>query len=82
MRIAALDLVEQLDRIEEEVLAPLPVAQPLEPRAAKDRAPRPKPLADPLDRGPRAEREAAEIEFASSSRAINSRKSRARIPFG
>ena len=63
MRVAALDPVEQLDRLEEEILAALPVPQSLEPRSAKDRPARLQPLADRLDRRPRAERKAAEVEI-------------------
>ena len=51
------------DRFEEESLAPLPVAQPLEARAAEDRAARAQPLAHALDRRSRAQRKPAEVEL-------------------
>ena len=78
VRVAALDAVEQLDRVEEEGLAPLPVAKPFEPRAAEHRAARPKALADRLDRRARAEREAAEIEIGRARAVRSARAGRER----
>src|SRR5206468_8027720 len=63
VRVAPLYMVEQFDRFEEEGLAPLPVAQPLQTRAAEDRAPRTQPLAHALNRRPRTQRKSAEIEL-------------------
>src|SRR5690349_18127067 len=59
--IATLNLVDQCDRIEEEILAPLPVAQPLKSCAAEDSLCRLQPLTDAFDSCPRTERKAAEI---------------------
>src|SRR5438309_2241615 len=64
--VAAWHAVEQFDRLEEEVLAPLPMPEALEPRPPKDRPPRLQPLADALDRGPRAERKSAEVEVGEA----------------
>src|SRR5207253_10155056 len=66
VRIAALHRVERFDRLEEEALAALPVAQALETRAAEDRAPRREPLPDRFHRRPRPERESAKIEVGES----------------
>ena len=57
-----------LDGFEEEVLAPFPMAQALEPGAAKDRPPRPQSFADALDGRPGTEREAAEIEVGKAQK--------------
>ena len=62
VRVAAWHAVEQLDRLEEEILASLPVAQALEPRSTQDRLARPQSLADAFDGRPRTKRESAEVE--------------------
>ena len=63
------------------VLAPLPVAKPLEPGAAEHRAARPQPLADRLRRSSAPRAKSRRGRTRSSPRcAISSRRSRARMP--
>ncbi len=62
VRVAALNLVEHGDRLDEESLAPLPVAKSIEPSTTKHGAPGSKPLAYAFDNRPRAKRKAAQIE--------------------
>ena len=63
VRITALHFVEEIDRFEKEGLAPLPVAQSLQPRTAEDRTARLEPVPHRFDGRPSAQGETAEVEF-------------------